>query len=96
MHDGRLVVNSRTIFGSRAVAFSDDEGSSWTPLVEARDLPSPVFGCEGSTISVGNSSTLFYSGPNVFAGESTVSSLRQERKLRCGTQLGARKRVWLS
>jgi len=61
---GDLLVNSRTIFGHRIEARSQDGGLTWTPFEPVKELPSPLVGCEGSIVAPEGGSKLFYTGPN--------------------------------
>lgn len=64
--DGRLIMNSRTLFGARIVSFSEDDGLTWSRMKRTEFLPSPAFGVEGSTliVNIDGTDVVYYSGPN--------------------------------
>ena len=66
--NGRLLLNMRKAKqhpdrGTRAVAYSDDQGASWTAPVDAEALPGPT--CQGSTIRhhFGDAPVMLFSNP---------------------------------
>jgi sialidase-1 len=59
---GEVLINSRTIYGTRLQARSADGGESWSTF-ERTSLPNPLVGCEGSIVAVDEQGRhLLYSG----------------------------------
>ena len=66
LEDGTLLMNSRTLAGDRLVAYSRDDGDTWTEQ-QRTPLPTPLFGVEGSVMVhtlPNGTEVLYYSGPN--------------------------------
>lgn len=85
LQNGSVLVNGRSFATltnqHRLQVRSDDAGETWTPTRYV-DLPQPINGCEGSTVSTGrgNPPVLLFSGPDDFAfrGKTTLWSSRDE------------------
>jgi len=64
--DGELLMNSRTLFGTRLQSRSSDGGITWTALRHVGGLPQPLEGCEGSLIALDEGCRMLYSGVNAW------------------------------
>ena len=60
--NGTVVINAREFNDRRVLSYSDDEGATFYRVTEAADLHETFQGCEGSTITNGDGSKLYYSG----------------------------------
>ena len=59
---GEVLINSRTLYGTRLQARSADGGETWSAM-ERTSLPNPLVGCEGSIVAVDDEGRhLLYSG----------------------------------
>ena len=70
--------------GYRVQSLSRDGGLSWGPIWEARDLPEPLHGCEGSLVHHPSTGKLYFSHP-----DPSLGLLRNRMKVWSSSNLGA-------
>ena len=50
--------------GYRLLSYSEDGGETWGPIREAKDLPEPIRGCEGSMVYNPKTKKIYFSHPD--------------------------------